>query len=320
MASKRILITGGNGYVGCYLARLLAPDHTVCIADALRYGDWRFEAEERRRLRLERIDITDVEQVGGLMRSFVPEIVIHLAAIHFVPECEINPALAVSTNVSGTVNLLAHSPSDSRFVYASSGAVYGPEDRQHREEDSPVRPHDVYGRTKLCGEEFVTDLAAKYRLQGVIVRLFNVVGPGETNPHLLPELVAQLKAGRDVVELGNLTTRRDYIDVRDAAAGFAAIAGGGGVAPGEALVVNLGTSQTTSVGEVIEKIRAVSGIDFTVRQDPARLRHVDRPFLAADISRISQCFGWRPQRSIDDSIRDLWANPGLASNLTARYQ
>jgi UDP-glucose 4-epimerase len=320
VVGQRILITGGNGYVGRYVTRLLRRQAVVCVADSLRYGDWRFDAAERRRLRLERLDIRDDEQVTVLMRSFEPDVIVHLAALHYIPECEGDPSLAVATNILGTVNLLAHCPPRSRFVFASSGAVYKPDDRPHREAEATLAPSDVYGRTKLHGEQFVTDFAGRCDLKAVIVRLFNVVGPGETNPHLLPELVAQLKAGRNIVRLGSLTPRRDYIHVLDAARGFAMAATGNGVGHGETIVVNLGTSRACSVAEIVEKIRAVSGIDFEIRQDDSRLRKVDRPFLAADIRRMSHCFGWHPQRTIDDAIRDLWADPDLASSLTARYQ
>ncbi len=317
---QRILITGGNGYVGRYVTRLLCQQATVCVADNLRYGDWRFDSAEQSRLRLERLDIRDAEQVAVLMRSFDPDVIVHLAALHYIPECESDPSLAVATNVLGTVNLLASCTPRSRFILASSGAVYKPDDRPHREAEAALAPSDVYGRTKLHAEEFVADFASRCELKAVIVRLFNVVGPGETNPHLLPELVAQLKAGRSVVRLGNLTPRRDYIHVLDAAKGFAAVATGNGVDYGATIVVNLGTSRACSVIEIVEKIRAVSGIDFAIRQDDGRLRKVDRPFLAADISLMQQCFGWHPQQTIEDAIRDLWANPDLASNVTARYQ
>ena len=318
-APRRILVTGGNGYVGRGVTRLLGQTNTVCVIDSLRYGDWRFTAEERQNLRLETTDIRDASGVKAVMDDFQPDIVVHLAAIHYIPECEQDPMFATSTNVLGTLSLLLGCPAGCRFVFASSGAVYKPDAAPHRE-TSQVGPSDVYGRSKLQGEEFVQDFAARRHIDAVIVRLFNVIGPGETNPHLLPELVAQLKAGRRTVELGNLSPMRDYISVKDAARGFAAAATAGAARPGEARVVNLATSRAYSVEEVIGKLRTASGIDFTIRQDARRIRAVDRPFLSAEIGRMAALFDWRPAYAIDDTLRDMWREPDLSASLQARYQ
>ncbi|NKE44139.1 NAD-dependent epimerase/dehydratase family protein [Roseomonas frigidaquae] len=319
MTHSRILITGGNGYVGRYLTDLLRPHGQLCIADMLRYGNWRFPPNERDRLRLEEVDIRDAPRVAALMASFRPQVVVHLAALHYIPECEADPALAVSTNVQGTLNLLLSCPEGCRFVFASSGAVYKPDDRPHHETTSELGPNDIYGFSKLHGEHYVSAIAAKRRLKAVIVRLFNVIGPGETNPHLLPELIGQLKAGRNVIELGNLSPRRDYISVRDAAAGFCAVALHDEVETGATRTVNLGTSRTYSVAEVVEKLRRISGINFEIRQAPGRVRQVDRPMLAADNRSIEELYGWRVRQSIDDTLKELWQAPDFAHGLVEKY-
>jgi UDP-glucose 4-epimerase len=315
----KILITGGNGYVGRELCRQLFERHDVYVLDTLRYGCNRFSGQDLGRIRLFQADITDPAAVADVVSSVRPDALIHLAAIHYIPECENDPALAVRTNVLGTVNALMACPEGTRFVYASSGAVYKPDDHPHSEENAVVLPTDIYGLTKLHGENYVRYLAKIRQLSAVIVRLFNVVGPGETNPHLLPEIVAQLKAGRTSIRLGNLWPKRDYIHVKDAASGFAA-AVNGAVRPTETVVVNLGSSQPYSVEEVVKKLRRISGCEFSLWEDPSRVRPVDRPFLAADTSRIQQLFGWRVRYTIDDALADLWREPDLAESLTARYQ
>ncbi|MBC9176944.1 NAD-dependent epimerase/dehydratase family protein [Pseudoroseomonas ludipueritiae] len=320
MTHARMLVTGGNGYVGRQLTRRLCQSGEVGVADNLRYGPWRFTPEERTQLQLFRCDIRQSEEVEGLMEDFAPDVTVHLAALHYIPECEDHPKLAVDTNVLGTLNLLLACPPGSRFVLASTGAVYRPDERPHHEEESAVGPSDIYGFSKLHAENYVRMIAAKRGLRAVIVRLFNVVGPGETNPHLLPEIMAQLKSGRRVIDLGNLSPQRDYISVEDAARGFEAAALGNAVEPGETVVVNLGTSQTYSVAEVVEKLRQVSGIDFEIRQDESRIRKVDRPVLRADNRRIGELFGWRPQQTLDEVLAQMWQNADLARWLTERYQ
>jgi UDP-glucose 4-epimerase len=312
---RRALVSGGAGYVGRVLTRLLAQGSDVCVADLMMFGEDRFRPAERGRFRLERVDIRDKGAITELIRDFQPEVIIHLAALHYIPDCENRFLEAHAVNVTGTLNLLAACPAACRFVLASSGAVYSPSDSLHHESASKLGPMDVYGFTKLHAEHYTGYFAARRGFPAVIVRLFNVIGPGETTPHLLPELIAQLKAGRSEVELGNLTTRRDFIDVRDAASGFAAAALSGDLRQGEVAIVNLGTSRQHSAAEIIERLRTISGIDFTVRRDPTRVRALDRPFLGADIRRIRRQFGWAPKFSLEETLTEMWRNPDLSRDL-----
>lgn len=316
----RIMVIGGNGFVGRPLSRLLAGRHEVCVLDALRYGSLRFSGDDLSRLRVIAGDITDPAEVEAAFAAFRPEAVIHLAAIHYIPECESDPGLAAQVNVTGTVNLLAACPPGCRFVFASSGAVYSADTRPHDEEDSALGPSDIYGFTKLHGEHYVRHMARQRGLAAVVVRLFNVIGPGETNPHLLPEIVAQLKAGHTRISLGNLTPRRDYVHVDDAARGFMAAALAGEVPVGTCATVNLGTSHAYSVEEILQRLRRIARRDFTVEADPGRIRAVDRPVLAAGIGRMRDRFGWQPEIAIDEALADLWAHPDLSAHLTRKYQ
>lgn len=315
----RILITGGRGYVGRTLTRLLMKDHSVCVVDNFRYGLSRFSASELQHFQLINVDIRDRCKLAQIVEDFQPEVAIHLAAIHYIPECEKQLSLTVSTNIEGTVNLLSLCPPDCRFVFASSGAIYSPQDTPHNEDNSPTEPMDIYGFTKLQGEHYVKYFSKMRGFAAVIVRLFNVVGPGETNPHLLPEIFAQLKSSQRPLELGNMSPKRDYIDVRDAARGFWAVASQGSVPPKSVVTVNLATKQQYSVAELLDKIKFFGGIEFEVKQDVQRLRPVDRPYLSADISKIEQLFGWKPKFDINDTIREMIEEPDLPVNLVQKY-
>jgi len=295
-------------------------DHQVCVIDNLRYGHLRFDTTDLQHISFLKADIQDRDRLEKIMEDFQPEIIIHLAAMHYIPECEQCPSLAAAINVEGTLNLLTLCPERCRFVFTSSGAVYRPQDVPHHEVQSPVGPMDVYGFTKLHGEDFVRYFCQLRAFPAVIVRLFNVVGPGETNPHLWPEIFAQLRCGKTTLALGNLTPKRDYVDVRDVVEGFWAVASSGEVTPGSVVTVNLGSSKAYSVNEVIEKIRTVNHTDIAVIQDTQRVRNVDRPFLTADISQIRRLFSWEPKHDIMDSINAMLDEPDLSPSLLKEYK
>ncbi len=314
----RVMVTGGAGFVGKQLVRALKDRADVLVADLLRYGTPDWLQGELDGFSFRRIDIRDAVATRALVEDFAPDVIVHLAAIHYIPECDSDPANAVATNVTGTVNLLAACAPGTRFVFASSGAVYRPDEADHRELESAVEPVDIYGHTKLQGEVYLRMLAESRGLAGVIVRLFNVIGPGETNPHLLPAIVAQLRDNPDSIALGNIWPKRDYIDVLDAARGFAAAALGSAPEPGGCEIVNLGGGQQYSVSEIVDRMRSVLGLEFEVRQDERRMRAVDRPFLGADITRIRDIFGWSPQHQLDETLRRMWDNPDFLPQLEGR--
>jgi UDP-glucose 4-epimerase len=280
----------------------------------------RFQPDELERFQLCKVDVRDGDGIRSIIEEFKPQALIHLAAIHYIPECEEKPFEAVSTNVMGTVNLLTQCPPACRFVLASTAAVYKPDERAHREDSSQLEPEDVYGFSKLQAEQYVRYFAATREFPAVVVRLFNVVGPGETNPHLWPEIFAQLKSGRTELLLGNIDSRRDYLHVEDAASGFLAAATRGDIATGDTVTVNIGSGEAHSARQVLEMLRQIPGVEFSVTTDATRLRRVDRPLLLADRGRAEELLAWTPKLDVETALRQMWHAPDLPPQLTAKYQ
>ncbi len=312
----RVVVTGANGFVGRYVVRRLIGRHDVLAVDSLRYGPWRFGEKELKQIVVDTSDLRERRQVEPLVHGFEPDVIIHLAAIHFIPECEEHPEMAVSTNIGATVNLLLTCPPRCRFVYASTAAVYAPKEGAHRELNDPLGPMDVYGYTKLSGEDLVRYFAKKNKFHAVIVRLFNVIGPGETNPHLIPDIITQLKKGVRTIRLGNVYPKRDYIYADDAAEGFVAAAMKPLPEREAVTVVNLGAGKSYSVQEIVDRLSDIIGERIRIETDPTRVRAVDRPNLLSDNSRMQRFFSWQPNVSLEEALNRIWANPDMAERLT----
>jgi UDP-glucose 4-epimerase len=308
----RVMVTGANGFVGGHVVRsLIADGHDVLAVDALRYGPPRFDHDELRRFRFEVLDLRQADVLTWLVGQFAPDAVIHLAAIHFIPECERHPGLTISTNVEATANLALACPSGTRLVLASSAAVYRPGTGPHREDRDETAPADVYGFSKLWAEQVVRHLAGTRGLEAVLLRLFNVIGPGETNPHLLPALMDQVRDGQLPVRLGNTTPRRDYIYVGDAADAFIAAALRPLPEGDRVVVANVGTGRSHSVLDVVAALEGATGAELPVQVDPERVRTVDRPELCADTTRMTELFGWSAGVPFAEAVARAWRDHQL---------
>jgi UDP-glucose 4-epimerase len=295
----RVLVTGAAGLIGSATVELLAQEGHTLLATDLRVPEAELarcsRATAARAPRCRQLDVRQRELVRSTVAEFRPDAVVHLAARHFIPWCNRYPAATLRTNVLGTQNVadaVRELDKSVRLVFASSAAVYGPSE-QRVLEDAPLRPDDIYGASKLAGEQLL-ELAQRRaeRLQLVVLRLFNAIGPGDPHPHLVPRLICELARGGRRVRLGNLASVRDYIYVEDVARAILAAL----TADLPALArLNVGTGEGRSVGEVLELLGALTGRSLEVVSIASRRRAVDRPFLVADPTRTRAALDWEPR-------------------------
>jgi UDP-glucose 4-epimerase len=304
MSPKRVLVTGGAGFLGSHLVdRFVVAGERTALIDTLTRGS---RAWIHADAALHEVDIRDGPALRRVVTETAPEIVVHLAALHYIPAVDGAPELAWDINVNGTQTLLEaldHRPPE-LLLFASSAAVY-PDRRGPIDETCAPDPPDLYGRTKLAGEQLIQEFATRTGARAAAVRIFNVIGSRETNPHVVPELVSQLRTGNMSVRLGYLEARRDYTDVVDVAAALHRLANPDSLPT----AVNLGSGRSISVAELVQACEQVLDRTIDIEVEPAKLRKTDRAELVSDSTLLRDTTGWEPTRSLRDTLDELLTKP-----------
>jgi len=317
---KNILVTGAAGYIGSHTCKALARAGFRPVAyDNLVHGHpWAVKWGP-----LENGDILDTVRLSKVIEAYKPTAVIHFAAFAYVGESVENPAKYYRNNVVGTLSLLDAMRANSvdKIVFSSTCATYGIPEEVPIAEDTPQRPINPYGRSKLMIEQILTDYRNAYGLKSVSLRYFNAAGAdsecelGEFHhpeTHLIPLVLEAAAVRRPTVTINgddyatpDGTCIRDYIhvsDLADAHVRAMSCLGERRLEP----AYNLGTGKGCSVKEVIDAACRVTGCDFTILYGPRRPG--DPGTLVADASRAHRDFGWLPRYTkIGDMIETAWA-------------
>jgi UDP-glucose 4-epimerase len=306
----KTLITGGAGFIGSAVVPTLQSEgHDVYVLDNLSFGSRDFinVADDHFFL----VDIRDKKNVEDAIVKLQPDIVVHLAAIHFIPYCNQHPYEAADINIRGTMNVFnacKKTSSLKKLLFASTAAVYPIYDSAVNE-GHELHPLDIYGLSKLTGESLCKNFHLETGIDTIVCRFFNAFGPNETNPHLIPEIEKQLRDGLRTIKLGNLTPKRDFIHTYDMAAAFKKLLKVNNIGYD---TFNLGRGIEYSVVEIVEAFERQLNEKVTIEVDPARVRKVEREHLLADVSKLKKVAGWEPVWGIDEGIKNLVENWSLS--------
>lgn len=300
----KVLVTGVGGFVGTALARRLAADGEKVL------GTFVGGRPAVAGVELEAANILEPSVLGPLVADFGPEVIVHLAGFSHVGESWKRLDDYFRVNVLGVENVLA-AAAGARVLLASSAEVYGrvPESEQPIVEDRQVAPRNPYAMTKAAAERLT--LAAG----GSVVRMFNIVGPGQAEGFALPSFAAQLATGgggQVALRVGNLDARRDFLHVDDAVGGYATL-----IRRAEPRgVYNLASGEAFSIRRALDLLIEIAGVEAEIEVDPERLRPIDVELTRGDAGRL-RALGWRPERGLRRALEDLWASVSAASRQTA---
>jgi GDP-4-dehydro-6-deoxy-D-mannose reductase len=285
-ATGPVLVTGANGFVGGHLMRELAEAGVASRADVL-----------------------DAEAIRGELQAVGPRAVVHLAGLSSVSESWNNAAPIWGTNVLGTVHVLeavqALAP-DARVLVISSGEVYGNAGTIPTPEDAAIAPRSPYAATKAAAE-LAAAQAALADLDVVVARPFPHVGPGQDERFAVgswTQQLARLEAeGSGTLLVGDLSAKRDLIDVRDVCRAYHLLLDRD-VAAG---TYNIASGRMIGLREVVELLVELAALPVEIVQDEARLRPVEIPELSGDASKLRAATGWEPVIPLEQTLADALA-------------
>ncbi len=333
-----VLVTGGAGYIGSHAAlRLQADGHAVTVVDDLSRGNrGAIEVlEAAGELRFVEADVGDRKTMKGLLLERRIETVMHFAALTYVGESVEMPLKYYRNNFANALSLLEamEACGVSRFVFSSTCATYGEPDAEHIPitEQCPQHPVNPYGQTKLAVEHLLSDQLTARTARGedfsfAALRYFNVAGcdvsgrlgeDHDPETHLIPICLEAALGKREAVTIFGTdydtpdgTCIRDYVHVDDLVDAHVEVMAA--LRPGAAAAYNIGIGGGSSVREVIDACRRVTGVDFKTVEGSRRPG--DPPVLYADPSKIKTELGWSaPHTDLEETIATAWrwfrANP-----------
>lgn len=302
--SKKVLITGADGFIGSHLVEYLKAEGAIIRAlvfyNSFNRWGWLEAIADHSNVEVIAGDIRDVGFCEKLTQGI--EVIFHLASLISVPYSIQNPASFIDTNIGGTLNVCcAALRSNAKLIYISSSEVYGTAQYLPINERHPLQAQSPYSASKIGAEAVVYSFYRSYGLRAVIVRPFNTYGPRQSAKAIIPAIIIQIASGGQEVRLGNLTPRRDLIFVKDTCRGMALI-GQEDKLIGE--TVNIGSGSDYSIADVFALICKLMNADVKVVTEPVRVRpsNAEVHHLLCDNSKINQVAEFSPGYSLEEGL------------------
>jgi len=310
--TKRMLITGITGFIGKNLAiKYLEKGYEV-------FGNTFADDEpplQKKSIHLQYCDIRNESQVDDLIGFSKPELIFHMSAQPYPLQSWLDPKNTMDTNINGTINLFSairKKNLDPKIVVACSSAEYGMtafNSDTPLDENDKLLPIHPYGLSKVAQDIISYQYFKKYNMKILRARIFNTIGPGKKGDFVgdVSIQINKIKKGLQdpIIKVGNLTTKRDFTDVRDQASALIALIDSGKV--GE--VYNVCSGKAVSMRDVLEKMIQLSGIKIKVEVESERVRAIDEPIIIGDPRKIKKDCSWTQKYDIETTLQqsiDFW--------------
>ena len=313
----RALVTGGDGFVGQYLLRELTAAGAEVVASVQRLPPRPsiLHKPEVGVVTWKQADIQEADPLFRLIASERPPFIFHLAGYASGALARQAPEQALTLNAVGTLNLCSatarvreeFSDYAPRIVIMGSAEAYGFASDVPLSEEMPLRPASPYGLSKACQELVAHSFRRWKGLETIVARTFNLLGPGQARPFVVPDLSHQAAAiaARDaepVMEVGNLDVERDFTDVRDAVRALRVIA----ELEAPSRVYNVCSGQPVAIRQLLAWILEEAEVEVDVRPVAGRMRSEEKLRVVGDPGLLKRHTGWKPRRRVEESVREVY--------------
>ncbi len=302
LANKNVLVTGGAGFIGSTVVRELLNQHAnVIVLDNFISGHPDNLIEVKDKIKLIEGDIRD-ERLTEFFKNDEIEYIFNLAAHPYIPECYERPREFFDVDAKAVLNLLlcAQEAGVKRIIQYSTSEVYGTAKHVPMDEHHPVNPMSTYAVSKLAADRLCYTMFHERQVPVIILRQFNVYGPRETHPYVIPEIIKQLDKG-NALKLGNIKASRDLTYVTDAAKGAIELMKAD-KAVGD--VFNMGSGEEWTVEELAHTLGEIMGHkNIQIEVDKARLRPLDVERLNANYFKMHKLTDWRPTVKLKEGLQ-----------------
>lgn len=326
LSGERVLVTGGEGFIGSHLVEALVSlgASVTALIQYNSFNNWGWldtiDHLIKKEIKVYTGDIREYDNIKKAVQG--QKVVFHLAALIAIPYSYQSPAAYVRTNVEGTLNVMeaCREYGIQKVVHTSTSEVYGTAQYVPIDENHPLQAQSPYSASKIGADKIAESYYRSFELPVATIRPFNTYGPRQSARAVIPTIISQILGGKTEIKLGSLSPTRDFNFVKDTADGFVKIAQAD-KSVGE--VINVGSGKEISIGDLVDRIIKLTGKKACVISDEERIRpqnsEVNR--LCADNRKALEIMGWQPKYTLDEGLKETidWIGANLSCFKTDIY-